>query len=147
MFSRTGGSKVQRYRKYLVTSLVLLISAFFLLLKAQFSGPTVNRWSQAANLVTARSQACSVLLQDGRVLVAGGNTANGVANTVEVFSQNGSFLTAAPMLTPRADASCSVLADGKVFVTGGTDGAKTLASSELYDADANVWAPAGSMGG
>ncbi|HXS96965.1 MAG TPA: Ig-like domain repeat protein [Candidatus Limnocylindrales bacterium] len=97
--------------------------------------------------MTARSQACSVLLQDGRVLVAGGNTANGVANTVEVFSQNGSFLTAAPMLTPRADASCSVLADGKVFVTGGTDGAKTLASSELYDPDANVWTPAGSMGG
>lgn len=93
-------------------------------------------------MLTARSQACSVPLQDGRVLVAGGNTPNTVTNSVEIYTQNGSFAQAAAMLSARAGASCVTLADGRVYVAGGTDGQHALSTAEIYDPAQNTWTSA-----
>jgi len=123
----------------------LLVAVWPTGLKAQLSRISVNRWSPTAHLLTASAQACSVLLQDGRVLVAGGSTSQGVVNSAEVYNQSGVFVAVAPMLAKRASASCTTLPDGRVLVAGGTDGTHALASGEIFDPAQNTWTGTASM--
>jgi prepilin-type processing-associated H-X9-DG protein len=123
----------------------VLISAWMILLRAQISGPAVNRWTQANNLAAARAAACSVLLPDGRVLVAGGNSQGGAVNTVDIMGTSGAFTPGPPMLQGRSNAACALLQDGTVLVAGGTDGKTALASAEIFTPSTNSWSSAGAM--
>jgi uncharacterized protein (TIGR03437 family) len=96
-------------------------------------------------MTTARASACSALLQDGRVLVAGGNSAPGVTSTVELYTPSGSFVPGPPMLQARAGAACVTLLDGRVLMAGGTDGTSALSSAEVFDPTQNTWTRVGSM--
>ena len=136
---------MRRYSKFLIASLVVLISAWLILLRAQIAGPNVNTWIQVGNLAAARAAACSVPLPDGRVLVAGGSSATGSVHTVDILGTNGAFTAGPPMLEARANAACALLQDGRVFVSGGTDGTKALASAEIFTPSTNVWTSVGSM--
>jgi hypothetical protein len=79
------------------------------------------------------------LLQDGRVLTVGGNSASGVTNTVELYNSNGTYSIGPVMHQARANAACVALPDGRVLVSGGTDGASALATAEVFDPAANAW--------
>ena len=59
------------FSTYLIAFVVLFISAWLMLLPAQYSGPATNRWTPTADMANARVAACSALLPDGRILVAG----------------------------------------------------------------------------
>ncbi|PYR72479.1 MAG: hypothetical protein DMF87_27920, partial [Acidobacteria bacterium] len=83
----------------------------------------------------------ATLLHDGRVLVAGGETAGGAATDIaELFdpasgSFSGSFSAAAtPMTTARRGHQATLLPDGRVLLTGGygADGV-SLAAAEIFD--------------
>lgn len=136
---------MRRYAKYLVAGFVLLISVWLILLRAQFAGVAINHWTPTADMAFARAAACSALLPDGRVLVAGGYSSSGVVNTAELYGSNGTFVLAAPMAQARAGAACAAMQDGRVLVTGGSDGASALASAEIYDPAADTWTSAGAM--
>ena len=79
-----------------------------------------NRWIVMGKMQSARAGACSVALSEGRVLITGGQSAQGALNSAEMFDGSGAFISVAPMSTVHFDHACAVLEDGRVLVAGGT---------------------------
>lgn len=112
-------------------------------------------WRSTGSLVVPRQQTTSTLLDDGRVLVAGGRnfaftdsleSAELYDPISETFSMTGS------MTDGRWSHTATKLANGKVLVAGGytdpTTGANAqpvLAGAELFDPATGTWTPTGSM--
>src|SRR2546421_5632097 len=98
-------------------------------------------------MASGRENHTATLLQDGRVLVAGGDNAGGWLDSAELFDPTtGTWSAAASMATPRRFHTAAVLKDGRVLVAGGSRGpGAMLASAEIYDPITNRWAPAPSM--
>lgn len=95
-------------------------------------GLNIPRENQQANL-----------LQDGTILITGGDNVGGAISTSEIFtakldssSPTGNFFTlAAPMSVPRTGHQATLLSNssGQVLITGGTDNNGTVYSSaELF---------------
>src|SRR5262245_49436212 len=125
-------------------SILLLISVVSI---ATIPTTQVGTWQPIGSMATARSGATAVLLNDQRILIAGGNDPNGALGTAEFFNPDGSFSAAPPMLTARTGHSATVLKDGSVLVAGGvTAGGGATNSAEIYDPTGNSWvAVAGGM--
>lgn len=116
-----------------------------------------NASGACANLSLPRSGHTATLLQDGRVLIAGGfrNLEAGketdVNDTAEVFDPvTGAFTSAGKMCADgscaRAHGQAALLRDGRVLVVGGIDGSgKPTATAVVYDPAKNAWSAAGSM--
>jgi Galactose oxidase, central domain len=86
-------------------------------------------------MITPRYDATLTLLQDGRVMVAGGRGREGTLASVEIFDPtSGTFSSAAPMPSPAVIHTATLLADGRVLVVGSVDGA-----AELYDPRSDSW--------
>lgn len=116
---------------------------------------TTGTWSTAAPLKVGRTRHKAILLNDGRVLVAGGGTYPGAANnvlmSVELFDpRSGEWSPAASMTDPRFDFDMVLLPDGRVLVAGGSSNATdgeygALRSAEVYDPAADAWTPLAPM--
>jgi Kelch motif/Galactose oxidase, central domain len=111
---------------------------------AEIYDPATDTWMEAANMSTGRFQPTMTVLQDGRVLVAGGSgdieTADGVRAAVPLASaeiydpQTDRWTDVPPMSVPRSLHTATRLPDGEVLVAGGYDDASgELSSAELYD--------------
>lgn len=131
--------------KHLVTGFILLNSAGIGHVWAQSGGLAINTWTPTADMATPRAAACSVLLPDGRVLVSGGDGANGAVNQVELYATDGAFTAAAPMAQARSGAACAVMTDGRVFMSGGSAAGSALDTAEIFDPASGEWSSAGSM--
>lgn len=111
--------------------------------------------SGAGTLVTARSQHTATLLNDGRVLIAGGRSANATETlgSTEFFDPASNSFKPGPSLTvPRAGHTATLLNDGRVLVVGGTapaaDGSHkfvAVASAEVFDVKRNAFVEVGSL--
>jgi hypothetical protein len=79
----------------------------------------------------------AVVLSNGRVLIAGGTTADGTATrATALFDPTGNSWSAGPPLTTaRRLHTTTLLGDGRVLVAGGLGADK----AELYDPAANAW--------
>jgi hypothetical protein len=84
------------------------------------------------SMSVARIGQTATLLQDGRVLIAGGLT-DGVS--AELYDpKTDSFSPTAPMSVARASHTATLLADGRVLIAGGNgDTDSGLMTAELYD--------------
>jgi hypothetical protein len=72
------------------------------------------------------------------VVVAGGNTADGVTAAVELYSPDlDRFVPVGTLSHPRADFAMAVLSHWQILFAGGTDGESALDSVEIYDFQAN----------
>jgi hypothetical protein len=129
---------MKRILIFLCTSAILVATG--ILLSASLPQVPSGTWIATGPMNSARSDASTVLLQDGRILVTGGNDANGPANTAEFFGANTSFSPAAPMNVPRSGHVAVILQDARVLVTGGTtSGGGVTNSAEIYDPTASTW--------
>jgi len=93
-------------------------------------------FAATGSMSAARSQHTSTLLNTGKVLIAGGTDANGVAqSTAELFDPaSGTFTPTGSMGSPRYAFATTLLNNGKVLITGGLDASvNALSSAELYD--------------
>jgi N-acetylneuraminic acid mutarotase len=99
-----------------------------------------NSWFPVGDLNIARANAASVLLDDGRVLITGGRTADGSLRSAELFTPVAGFSAAGEMLSERSGHAAVRLLDGRVLVTGGVaaDG-MAVNSAEIYDPSTNDW--------
>lgn len=88
------------------------------------------------NMASARGSHTATLLNNGKVLVAGGADANGNAiATAELYDPStGTFSATGSMITARAHFAATLLSSGNVLVTGGLDpSGNSLATAEIYD--------------
>jgi len=79
-------------------------------------------------------------LPSGKILVVGGENANGPVRDSEIFDPAArTFTPATGLLTARADHTATRLPDGRLFVIGGRASGQSLNSSEIYDPETGVF--------
>jgi hypothetical protein len=124
-------------------------------------------------LATARFYHSATLLPNGKVLVAGGQTATFFTNSAELYdpangtwtatgalSTNraqhtatlllndpvaGKWTTTAPLNTARYHHTATLLPNGKVLVAGGGNDFGSLTSAELFDPISETWTNTGAL--
>jgi len=95
---------------------------------------------------TRRAAHTATLLDNGKVLVAGGfaGDENSLASA-EIFDpKTSTFLSASNMSFTRAGHSATLLPNGKVLIAGGYNG-NYLDSAEIYDLNTGKFTPTGKM--
>ena len=139
---------MQRAMKWLfsVLATVSLLCGGFIVLHSSLPPASINAWLSAGNLSAPRAGAATVLLQDGRLLVTGGNGASGALATTDIFDTSGNFSAGPPMHFARMNHTATLLQDGRVLVAGGTDASgRASQTAELFDPAASSWSSAGPL--
>lgn len=106
-----------------------------------YSGPGSQAGTLVANNINGmkseRSSHTATLLQDGRVLVVGGKTSNGVTQSTEIFDPTtGQWTFAGALSVARMNHGAAMLPSGEVLIVGGQsdiNGRQSLSSTEIYD--------------
>lgn len=121
---------------------------------AEVFDPATMSWRLTESMNVARVHHRAVRLDDGRVLVVGGdrepNSRADIA-TAEIFDPiTGAWSRTAPLKVRRhvwtQDLTATILHDGTVLVTGGnTERWDGIGSAELYDPVRNTWELTGSL--
>jgi hypothetical protein len=121
---------------------------------AELYDPATGKFSATGSMKIARENARAVRLQDGRVLIAGGDQGTCGAcgrfrplASAELYDPaTGRFSQVGSMSVVRVWQTMTLLNDGRVLVTGGasTDGAP-LTSSEIYDPASRTFKRTGDM--
>ncbi len=104
----------------------------------------------AASMNAAHAYHTATVLNDGRVLVAGGVDVTGVATGAsEIYDPiANTFTVTGALLVARQQHSATLLADGRVLVTGGLDSTGVaLSSAEIYDPTAQAFTTVNSANG
>lgn len=109
------------------------------LTESEVFDPVSGKFTGVGQLTAARSGHTSTLLQNGKVLIAGGGYPLD-SDSAELFDPaTGTFSPTGNMAVQRAGHTATLLPNGKVLVTGNS----TLA--ELYDPSTGLFSPAGTM--
>src|SRR6266853_6811000 len=89
-------------------------------------------WASGGAMAQPRAGASAVRLQDGRVLITGGDTGAGPTATAD-FVGNDGFASAAPLMgAPRSSHISVVLNDGRILVAGGFTSGGVSNSAEIF---------------
>lgn len=117
---------------------------------AEIFDPTTNSFTQTGSLNQGRGNTRAVLLNDGRVLIAGGlfHTTTYIAlATCEIYDPvTGAFSTTGSLISPRKDHEMVLLADGRVMVLGGTNSSHTpLSSTDIFNPATGTWSSGPAM--
>ena len=116
---------------FAVAGLVLGAEALRAARSAASSGTIVA----AGQMLSARADHSATLLQDGRVLIAGGLVKNGqFLKTAELYDpEKKSFVATGEMSVGRVGQAAVRLKDGEVLVVGGWEVSGSTDSADLYD--------------
>ena len=118
---------------------------------AEVFDPSTGVFSNTGSMITARSNFAATLLQDGRVLVAGGwgGYSAGALSSAEIFDPvTETFSQTGTMTAPRLGAVATTLNDGKVLIAGGvqfTSGNAPLDTAELFDPATGIFSNTSNM--
>jgi hypothetical protein len=109
---------------------------------------TPGRLVPTGNTTVARFSHTATMLRNGKVLVAGGMTRNGVwLDSAELYDPaSGRFTAVNRLHSQRAGATATLLTNAKVLIAGGSDGSgKSLASAEVYDPETDSFSATGNL--
>jgi hypothetical protein len=104
---------------------------------AELYNPATDTFSVTGNLNTARLYASATLLNNGTVLLAGGDSQTNPNSTpltsAELYDPTaGTFTVTGSLVNPRATKGSALLANGEVLLAGGYD-LPVKAPAELYE--------------
>ncbi len=101
--------------------------------------PSTGTFTATGVMTTARWAHTATLLNNGRVLIAGGNV-NTPLSTAELYDPStGTFTATGKMTIARSFYTASLLHNGKVLVSGGRLEDDSTANPELYDPDTGTF--------
>src|SRR6267142_1800386 len=123
-------------------------SVVIVVLLVSVAAPALGQsWVATGSMSVGRVGHTATLLTDGRVLVAGGSTPEGLTPTAELYDPaTGAWtLTGSRTYTRSGDSAATLLTDGRVLVAGGTTPKGPTPTAELYDPATGIWAVTGSM--
>ncbi len=110
---------------------------------AEVFDPDTERFIPAGSLAIGRISATATLLEDGKVLIAGGQGENGNLNEAELFDPaTGQFSTTGSMISERMAHSATLLPDGRVLMVGGN---QATLGAEIYDPASGTFSAAPSQ--
>ena len=96
-------------------------------------------WNAVAPMATGRTIFSMTALQDGRVLVVGGQS-NTILRSCEIFDPTtGAWSETGQLSGPRANHATVRLLDGRVLAVGGGDGQDVLNTAEIFDPSTEEW--------
>jgi N-acetylneuraminic acid mutarotase len=116
--------------------------------KTEVYDPDTDNWTMTGSMSTARSSHVAILLDNGKVLVAGGRLNNMATATAELHDvTTGSWTNTGSMKYSRFFHTATLLENGKVLVTGGlsSDGFSFGKTAEIYDPATGTWSLADHM--
>lgn len=120
------------------------------LASAELYDPAKGTFTPTGDLNEGRSVHSATLLQDGRVLVAGGGVISTSGDSpppiasAELYDPaSGTFTLTGSFQTGRSFHTATLLADGRVLMIGGSSGSLAIASAELYDPASGTFSAAG----
>lgn len=103
--------------------------------------PSGAEWSATGSMLRARHGHTATLLNDGRVLVAGGMGSEGATYSAELYDpRTGMWSTTGPMVVASFESTAVLLGDGRVLVLS-----RTGEDPELYDPAIGAWSATGNM--
>jgi hypothetical protein len=106
--------------------------------------PARGGWTATGSVNVPRNSHTATLLQNGKVLVAGGWVDGNTTSSAEIYDpQTGVFSTTGSMNRGRNDFSATLLQNGNVLVCGGRLGGDW--SAEIYNTANGQWSMTGSM--
>jgi N-acetylneuraminic acid mutarotase len=141
LYSSTRTANNKRVEAMKKTSLIFLIAVLVSLMFGEFQPACAQSWQYIAPMNHPRVWHLALILNNGKILVMGGEDGNNGLNTCELYDPDANTWTyVASMNTPRWCFQACLLPDGKVFVAGGrTDlGNSTTSTCEIYDPIANT---------
>jgi hypothetical protein len=117
---------------------------------AELFNPASETFSPAGTLTTNRgSGLTATLLQDGKVLLVGGQSGDSSQSNAELYDPaSGTFTPTGSMSVPRSFHTGTLLPDGRVLIVGGHQfnfPNSALASAELYDPATGTFSTTGNM--
>jgi hypothetical protein len=133
------------------------VGAFLLLLllfsiTSTTAAQSMGTFTVTGSMATARDAHTATLLLDGRVLIAGGDVAEGFAarpiptDRAELYDPStGTFATTGSMVTARFGHTATLLPDGRVLIAGGYEARGLSLSAEVYDPSTGTFAATGGM--
>ena len=101
--------------------------------------PLTNASTTVGQLLAARVNAAATRLDDGRILITGGQVGTLISSDIEIFDPaTGDSTFAALLQQPRTGHASALLADGTVLIVGGTTvDDVVLATTERFDPSTN----------
>jgi hypothetical protein len=106
--------------------------------------PIANQWTPTGRVIFARSSFTATLLNDGRVLKAGGDSQTATKPQAEIYDPaTGTWTATSRMSKARSFHSAVLLLSGKILVAGAFYPADK--TTDLYDPTPGTWTLTGNM--
>jgi N-acetylneuraminic acid mutarotase len=106
-------------------------------------------WSRTSNLVAARYWHTATLLQNGKVLVAGGQNVSQILKSTELYDPvSRTWNRAADLNAFRSEHTATQMQNGKVLVASGDDPFDYTTfngTAEIYDPGSATWSYTGNL--